>query len=245
MKILVVEDDKVSKKLIDSILTKNGFETLLADSVKAAVDHINSGEKISLIILDLDLPDKDGFSLLTYLKSQKLIRKMPVIICSSAEDKNSVMQSISLGAVGYLKKPIKSEILLPKIAEIISKRHQTILIVDDEKMVRELLRVTLEREGYNTVAAKSGDEALNILNTHHIDAVISDIQMNEMNGLELLKAIRLKQNALPVMMITGHSKKYSKADMDMAGADGYITKPFKNFEIIAAVRNVLASRAVS
>ncbi len=245
MKILVVEDDKVSEKLADSILTKNGFETLLADSVKAAVNHIHSGEKISLIILDLNLPDKDGFSLLTYLKSQKLIRKMPVIICSSAEDKNSVMESISLGAVGYLKKPIKPEILLPKIAEIISKRHQTVLIVDDEKMVRELLRVTLEREGYNTVAAESGEDALQILDNHHIDAVISDIQMNEMSGLDLLKAIRLKQNELPVMMITGHSKKYSKVDMDMAGADGYIIKPFKNFEIINAVRNVIKGRAVS
>ncbi|RKX19213.1 MAG: hypothetical protein DRP51_07805 [Candidatus Zixiibacteriota bacterium] len=245
MKILIVEDDKVSEKLADSILTKNGFETILANSVKAAVGHIHSGEKISLILLDLNLPDKDGFSLLTYLKSQKLIKKMPVIICSSAEDKNSVMQSISLGAVGYLKKPIKSEILLSKIAEIISKRHQTILIVDDEKMIRNLLCVTLEREGYNTVAAKSGEDALQILDNHHIDAVISDIQMNEMSGLDLLKAIRLKQNELPVMMITGHSKKYSKADMDMAGADGYIIKPFKNFEIIDAVRNVLASRAVS
>ncbi len=245
MKILIVEDEKVSEKLIDSILTKNGYETLLADSIKAAINHINSGEKISLIILDLNLPDGDGFSLLTYLKSHKLLGKMAVIICSSAEDKKSVMQSISLGAVGYLKKPIKSEILLPKIAEIISKRHQTILLVDDEKMVRELLRVTLEREGYNTVAAEAGNEALEILDKHHIDAVISDIQMNEMNGLELLKAIRLKQNNLPVMMITGHSKKYNKADMDMAGADGYITKPFKNFEILEAVRNVLKSRAVS
>lgn len=239
MKILIVEDDKVSEKLIDSILTKKGYETLLAGSVKEAIKHINSSEKISLIILDINLPDQNGFSLLMYLRSEKLLKKMPVIMCSSAKDKNSVMQSISLGAVGYLKKPIKSEILLSRIAEIISKKHQTILIVDDEKMVRELLRTTLEREGYNTVVVQSGEDALQMLEAHHIDAVISDIQMEEMDGLELLKMIRSKHGELPVMMITGHGNKYNKADLSMAGADGYITKPFKNLEILEAIRNIL------
>jgi len=245
MKILIVEDEKISDKLLEEILVKNGFETLLANSAKDAVGFINSGEKISLIIHDINFPDKKDFSLLTYLKAKNLIKKMPVIICSAIEDKNVVMQCISLGAIGYLKKPIKSELLLAKISELISKKHQTILIVDDEKMIRELLRVTLEREGYNTVAATSGEEALKILDKQHVDAVISDIQMNEMTGVELLKAIKLKQSKLPVMMITGHTKKYSKIDMDVAGADGYITKPFKNFEIVQAIRNVLKCRVVS
>jgi len=112
MKILIVEDDKVSIKLVDSILTKNGYETRLAESVKEAIDKIETGEKISLIILDIRLQDKDGFSLLVYLKSKKLRKEIPVIMCSSAEDEDTVMQSINLGAIGYMKKPVKSEILL-------------------------------------------------------------------------------------------------------------------------------------
>ncbi len=245
MKILIVDDDKVSEKLVNSILTKCGYEVLLARSVQEAIDIIKSGERISLIILDINLPDKKGFSLLTFLKSKKLNRKIPVIMCSSAEDKDSVMRSISLGAVGYLKKPVKSEILLSKIKEILAKKHRTVLIVDDEKTIRDILKITLEREGFNTVAVKTGVETLKILDSQHIDAVISDIQMDGMDGLELLKAIRSKHGELPVMMISGHSNKYSTTDMDMAGADGYITKPFKNLEIIEAVRDILKSSPVS
>lgn len=241
MKILIVEDEKVSEKLVDSILTKCGYDALSARSVQEAIDIIKSGEKISLIILDINLPDEKGFSLLAFLKSKKLNLKIPVIMCSSVEDKDSVMQSISMGAVGYLKKPVKSEILLSKVKEIMAKKHRTILIVDDEKTIRDLLSTTLEREGFNTVDVESGVDALKILSAHHIDAVISDIRMEGMSGLELLKTIRSKYNKMPVMMITGHSSKYSKTDMDMAGADGYITKPFKNLELLEAVRNVLKS----
>lgn len=245
MKILIVEDEKVSKKLADSILTKNGYETLLAGSVQEAIDKIETGEKISLIILDIELPDADGFSLLVYLKSKRLLAKMPVIMCSTAEDKSSVMQSISLGAVGFIKKPIKSDTLLIKVKEIITKTYKTILIVDDEKIIRQLLRSTLEREGYNTVTVESGDDALKILESQHINAVMSDIQMEGMSGLDLLKVIKSKYDGVPVMMITGHANKYSKSDLNTAGADEYIIKPFKNFEILKAVQNILAKCSVS
>jgi len=245
MKILIVEDDKVSIKLVDSILTKNCYETRLAGSVKEAIDKIETGEKISLIILDIRLPDKDGFSLLVYLKSKKLRKEIPVIMCSSAEDEDTVMQSINLGAIGYMKKPVKSEILLSKVGEIITKKYKNILIVDDEKMIRDLLGATLEREGFNTVTAESGVVALKVLDSRHIDAVISDIQMEGMSGLKLLETIKSKYNNLPVMMITGHDSKYPEEEINKAGADGYIAKPFKNLEIIEAVQNVLKKCPVS
>ena len=245
MKILIVENDKVARKLADSILTKNGYETLLAGSVQEAIDKIETGDKICLILLNINLPDKKGFSLQKFLKSKNLNTKIPVIMCSSAEDEESVMQSISLGAVGYLKKPIKSEKLLPKVEEIVTKKFKTILIVDDEKMIRDLLRATLEREGYNTATVESGIDALKILDSRHIDAVMSDIQMEGMSGVELLKTIKSKYKNLPVMMITGHSNKYSKTDMNLAGAAGYVTKPFKNLEILEAVQKILKKCPVS
>ncbi len=245
MKILIVEDDKVSQKLADSILSKNGYETLLAGSVEEAIKQVETGGKICLTLLDIKLPDQDGYSFQVYLKSKSQYKSIPVVMCSSSEDKESVMQSISLGAVGYLKKPIKSETLLPKIEEVLSKRFKTILIVDDEKMIRDLLRATLEREGYNTAIAESGVEALKIMESQKIDAVLSDIQMDEMSGIELLKTIKTKYDDLPVMLVTGNSSKYSQAEMRMAGADGYITKPFKNLEILDAVRKMFCKNLVS
>ncbi len=243
MKILIVEDDSVSQKLADSILTKNGYETLLAGSVDEAIKQVETGGKICLTLLDIKLPDKDGYSFQVYLKSKKLYNSIPVVMCSSAEDKESVMQSISFGAVGYLKKPIKSETLLPKIEEVLSKKFRTILIVDDEKMIRDLLRATLEREGYNTAIAESGVEALKILESRKIAAVLSDIQMERMTGIELLKTIKTKYSDLPVMLITGQTNKYSKNDENLAGANGLITKPFKNLEILEAVRKMFSKKS--
>ena len=170
---------------------------------------------------------------------------MPVLMCSSVEDKKSVMQSISLGASDYIKKPIKPETLLLKVKGIIAQKHKTIMIVDDEKMIRELLGTTLGREGYNTIAVESGLEALKILESQHVDAVVSDIQMDGMDGLALLKAIKSKYADLPVMMISGYSNKYNKNDVNDVGADGYITKPFKNFEILKAIQNILSKCPVS
>jgi len=238
MKILIVEDDKVSRSLVDGILEKSGYETLLAESVQEAIVHLESNNHISLIILYIMMPVEDGYSLLRYLNDQEIDPQIPVIMCSAAGDKYSVIHSASLGAVDYLKKPIDSKLLMTKVRNIINKWEKSILIVDDEAMIRNLLKNTLEREKYGVFTADSGMNALQVLASNHIDIVISDIHMDGMNGLELLAQIKIHYPNIPVIMITGHSGKYDKDDVISAGADGYITKPFKNIEIIKTIQNI-------
>ena len=239
MKILVVEDEDISRKLVDSILTKNGYETLLAASVREGIAHLNSENHISLIILDIMMPDEDGYALLRYLKKQKSNAKIPVLMCSAAGDKFSVIQSASLGAIDYIRKPVDSKLLLTKVKDVLNKGNKTVLIVDDEEMIRNLLKNTLEREKFDVLTADSGPNALKLMESNDVNIVISDIQMEEMTGLDLLVKIKSNYSDIPVILITGHTGKYDKDDVMAAGADGYIIKPFKNVEIIRSVQDIL------
>jgi two-component system response regulator PilR (NtrC family) len=114
-----------------------------------------------------------------------------------------------------------------------------ILVVDDERSMREMLTILLEREGYEAVEAKNGQEALQLFETSLFDLVISDIQMPGINGIELLARIKNLAPEVPVLMITAFATAEQAVDAIKLGAFHYFTKPFINDEIRALVRNAL------
>ena len=117
-----------------------------------------------------------------------------------------------------------------------------ILVVDDERSMREMLSILLEREGYEAVEAKNGQEALQLFETSLFDLVISDINMPGINGIELLSCIKTLAPEVPVLMITAFATAEQAVDAIKLGAFHYFTKPFNNDEIRALVRNALEKR---
>jgi two-component system response regulator (stage 0 sporulation protein F) len=111
----------------------------------------------------------------------------------------------------------------------------TILIVADEAMMRSLLKKILTRDGYNVLAAASGTEALAMLDKEKVNIVISDLKMPEMDGFELLRRIKEKHPGIGIIMMTAYGDTYTVKDALLLGADEYITKPFKSFEISLVV----------
>jgi DNA-binding NtrC family response regulator len=111
------------------------------------------------------------------------------------------------------------------------KNSITILVVDDELMMRKLLAKILSREGYNVVTAESGTEALETLNNQKVHIVISDMKMPEMDGFELLRSIKKEHPDTGVIIMTNYGDTYTVKDALLLGADEYITKPFKSFEV--------------
>ncbi len=120
----------------------------------------------------------------------------------------------------------------------------TILVVDDEEILRSLLEKILRKEGYEVLLAPGGADALRILEANHVDIMVSDIKMPEMDGFELLKAIKAVKPDVGVIMMTGYADAYSVKDALLLGADDYITKPFKSFEISMVIERAYW-RAVS
>ena len=117
-----------------------------------------------------------------------------------------------------------------------------ILVVDDERSMREMLCILLEREGYEAVEAKNAETALQLFETSLFDLVISDIQMPGLNGIELLARIKKLSPEVPVLMITAFATAEQAVDAIKLGAFHYFTKPFNNDEIRALVRNALEKR---
>lgn len=115
------------------------------------------------------------------------------------------------------------------------KTDVTILVVDDELMMRSLLEKILSREGYNILTAGDGLEALEVLAREKVDLIISDMKMPRMCGFELLKAIKKDYPDTGLIIMTAYGDTYTVKDALLLGADEYITKPFKSYEISLVV----------
>ena len=113
-----------------------------------------------------------------------------------------------------------------------------ILIVDDERNIVELIRLYLEKEGYKTVCAYSGDEALALFNQHAPSLVLLDIMLPNIDGWQVCREIRKSANT-PIIMLTAKSDTFDKVLGLELGADDYITKPFEPKELTARVKAVL------
>jgi two-component system response regulator MprA len=116
----------------------------------------------------------------------------------------------------------------------------TILVVDDERAVRESLRRALELEGYETELAEDGESALVRLSSEPApDAVILDILMPGVDGLEVCRRVRASGNEVPVLMLTARAEVDSRVAGLDAGADDYLPKPFALAELLARLRALL------
>ena len=116
---------------------------------------------------------------------------------------------------------------------------QTILIVEDEKRVADLLKAGLEENGYQTMVAYDGAMGLRLFQAYSFQLVISDIILPKMDGFELCKEIRRLNEKVPILMLTALGSTDDKLDGFDAGADDYMTKPFDFRELTARVRVLL------
>lgn len=115
---------------------------------------------------------------------------------------------------------------------------ERILIVDDEKEIRDLIDIYLKGEGYDTIKAENGEEALNILSSNDVDLIILDIMMPKVNGIEACLKIR-EEREMPIIMLSAKSEDMDKILGLNTGADDYLTKPFNPLELVARVRSQL------
>ena len=119
---------------------------------------------------------------------------------------------------------------------------QTILIADDDANICELVRLYLEKEGYETVVCLNGERALEIFRQGGIDLAILDIMMPKKDGVTVCREIR-KESKMPVIMLTAKGETFDKVLCLELGADDYVVKPFEGKELVARVKAVLRRSA--
>lgn len=119
----------------------------------------------------------------------------------------------------------------------------TILIVDDEKEIVELIDFYLRNNGYNTFKASNGREALEIFEKEQINIIILDIMMPQIDGKEVLRRVREKSNT-PIIFLSAKGEDIDKIDGLFLGADDYLAKPFNPIELIARIKALLRRSSI-
>lgn len=117
-------------------------------------------------------------------------------------------------------------------------KNNKILVVDDEKDIRDLLEIYLRNDGYDVIKASCGAEALDIVSNEKVDLVILDIMMPGIDGMEVCKSIRKCLN-IPIMILSAKSENMDKIQGILTGADDYMVKPFDPLELTVRIKALL------
>jgi CheY-like chemotaxis protein/two-component sensor histidine kinase len=214
--VLIVDDDLNIHDLATRILIQNGYRTISATDGKRGIE-IAREKAPSLILLDIMMPEKDGWEVLKDLRNDAELSNIPVLVTSVLEEQKTAE---ALGARAYVSKPIDKKQLLETLKSLEIGSKSKILIIDDDPDVRELVTRMLQTEGIESIEAKNGQEGLEMLNQEP-DLIILDLEMPVMNGFEFLEKTT---TAIPIIIFSG--LELSKQDVEGLQSQtlGLITK---------------------
>lgn len=146
MNILIVEDNPINAKVLEVNLQNKGYQTILAQSAKKALEHLTTTPQIQLIIADIMMPEMDGLELLDKIKEHPEWKNIPVIMCSALADMETIKKAVSAGCKHYLIKPIKTQHLLTKVRDALA--HEKPVLKDKDK-IKSLF--DLDEESYQEI----------------------------------------------------------------------------------------------
>jgi CheY-like chemotaxis protein len=239
-KVLVVEDDYATSKLLSNYLSKWGYEPTVVNSAQQAMKIVETQQFLS-VIMDIILPDANGFELLKQFRENPLTKHMPVIVCSvEAEQQKAFM----MGAVEYFVKPINYKYLVEVLTSYKLKKDSNILIVDDDVPTLNLIKEAVEQAGFNAVAEYQSSKVMGMIENMNLDLAIIDLDMPVVNGFDLIKMIKSNKSfsKLPIIIYTG---KESYQD-DLKKIDGLFSellhKSSTNIEDLAETVNAMINR---
>jgi DNA-binding response OmpR family regulator len=243
-KVLIVDDDAIIRDQLEKELKRNYFETFLAVDGKTALETF-SREDIDILLLDVKLPDMDGLEVLQQVKERK--PDCEVIVITGFGTQHIAIQSLRRGAIDYIEKPVDTDVLsaaLGRAQEKLAEKEElsyqnTILVIDDEESVVKYLKRFLEKEGYYVFGAYGGREGLDIISKNRIDVLISDINMEDIDGIEVLKRAKRFYKDIEGIMVTGENREDIAVESLRAGAIDYITKPVNLDELLFSVKKAI------
>ena len=198
---MVIEDDYATSKLLSNYLNKWGYDPVIVNSADQTLKSIER-ETFLAILLDIVLPDSNGFDLMKKIRSHPNSKRTPVIVCSiEAEEQKAFL----MGAVEYFVKPIKYNFLVEVLQSYRLKRDSNILIVDDDVPTLNLIKEAVQQAGFSPIAEAFSAKVMNLIEDKELDLAIIDLDMPEVTGFELIKEIKEnpKFAKLPIIIYTG------------------------------------------
>jgi DNA-binding response OmpR family regulator len=242
-RILLVDDSQLIHRHTTPILEEGGYQVVNAADGEEALARFD--ERVpDLVITDVEMPAMDGYVLCKAIKQRA--PHVPVLICSSLGEAADLARGFDAGADDYLVKPAAPEELITRVRALFPMpgTRERILVVDDSPAQRHYVSDCLARQGFAVRAVENGRIALDEARRLLPALILSDYEMPEMNGFELVHALKRDPETrnIPVIMLTARDTRRDMAQMRAAGATAYLVKPFAQDKCIAMVERTLAER---
>jgi len=265
--VLVVDDNQTNRLILKEMLASWGMRPDVAADGKTALRSLNNachfGSPFRLVITDMQMPEMDGLSLCEKIRQNKRFGDVAILLLSSSLRQGEAARCRELRVGSYLAKPVQPSELLDRVLTALArhplpadqppgaqgpveerKQKMRILLAEDNSVNRKLAVTLLQKRGHEVMVAENGQEVLDVLELERVDLVLMDVQMPVMDGLEAIRAIRMKEQStgahLPIIALTAHAMKGDRERCLAAGADEYVAKPIRLAELSAAMEKVKA-----
>lgn len=250
--VLVIDDDEMNLQVAKMILEKklpcrvitidNGLEGL----------EILRRQYVSVVLLDIMMPEMDGFEVLKRIRADNKLKNIPVMMLTASIEKENIQQAIKLSVKDYIRKPFMPADLVARVEKklVIKKDMQVakILCIDDDDDNLKMLRRILENHfPHEVLIADSGIDGLEILGkTDDINMVITNAGMRLVNGFRILDFIHRdsKYKKVSTVLFTEEDDTETLKKIKMSDADGTITLPFDSDKVVEAVKAAFSHRKI-
>jgi len=262
--ILVVDDNASNRRILKEILTNWRMKPTLTNSgaeALSALGEVDSKNTFALVLLDVHMPDMDGFAVAEQIRDNYKQQGIKVILLTSASRPSDAARCRELGISDYLSKPIKQSELFDAIVTTMAEHGRKperfesapafiqapecslrVLLAEDNPVNQTLAMSILEKLGHKLQIVNNGREALERSQAEEFDLILMDVQMPEMDGLEATMAIRAAEAStgkhVPIVAMTAHAMKGDREKCLSAGMDGYLSKPIRIDELKRAMSGV-------
>lgn len=256
--ILIIDDDLMNCDLLTTVFTRHGYRVISATSGREGLELFRRhAPRVTLI--DLRMPEMDGLAALKEIRAMD--PKAPVIILGGGATEVQENQARTLRVTDFIRKGLSLDVLVEAVhrvsqlpvksgAEPVPQAGgseapttgESVLVVDDDPLVRDLLMQFLGLRGYRVLGAKDGTEALRLVEESAPDVILLDILMPGISGVEVLQALRDQDYHGGIIVMTGSHNQEILEDAWALGPQEVLGKPIDLDRLLTAVQLVLVCR---
>ena len=221
-------------------MNREGFNVDTAAGGLAGLERARASRP-EVIILDVMMPDLDGWSVLQRLKVDPLLADIPAVMLTMVDDKG---RGFTLGASDYLTKPIDRDRLAAVLRKYIKEQPFSILVVEDDGTSREMLLKLLSEEPCQLIEAENGRDVLRVIEEQSPDLILLDLMMPEMDGFEVVERLRQDERwkSIPILVVAAKDL----TNDDRQRLSGYVEQViqkgvYTQQQVLEEVRNRVAA----
>jgi signal transduction histidine kinase/CheY-like chemotaxis protein/ligand-binding sensor domain-containing protein len=268
--VLVVDDNATNRHILVEMVSRWGMKPVAVDSGRLALQALDEGRQsdkpFGLVLLDVHMPEMDGFTVAEHIRQSSHLRQVKIIILTSGGSSGDSARSRELGVSAFLTKPILQAELLESVRTVLAPAQRQrkrqpqaaspaqsgssagrfrplhILLVEDNLVNQALAVRLIQKQGHNVEVANHGREALAMVENSRFDLILMDIEMPEMDGFSATRAIREKEktngNHVPIIAMTAHAMSGDEERCLTGGMDGYVSKPIQPHRLFEVIEGL-------